>query len=149
MAGNSKLFTSSKRVVKMLLPAIAGTLFAAIFQFQGFLVACQIYLKHRNDCLMAFMTRKRSALYRKLKIARQRRLMRRNRGCWFKPGRTEQWWRNMISGATPEETWKKNFRLTREEFMDLTEQLLPYISPNLSSPNYRVLSTDKKLAITL
>ena len=95
------------------------------------------------------MTRKRSALYRKLKIARQRRLMRRNRGCWFKPGRTEQWWRNMISGATPEEAWKKNFRLTREDFMDLAEQLRPYTSPNLSSPNYRVLSTEKKLAITL
>ena len=65
--------------------AVASALFAEI-QFQGFLVASQIYAKHRHDCLMAFMTRKRSALYRKLKIAIQRQLMRRKRGCWFKPG---------------------------------------------------------------
>ena len=106
----------------MLLPVIAGALFAAIFQFSfGLLNVCQT----------------------------QRRLNRRNRGCWFKPGGTEQLWRNMISGATPEETWKKNFRLTREKFMDLAKQLCPYISLNLSSPNYRALSTEKKLAITL
>ncbi|XP_047144707.1 uncharacterized protein LOC101236227 [Hydra vulgaris] len=33
--------------------------------------------------------------------------------------------------------------------MDLAEQLKPYIAPNPKSPNYRALSTEKKLAITL
>ncbi|CAB4035871.1 Hypothetical predicted protein, partial [Paramuricea clavata] len=62
---------------------------------------------------------------------------------------TEEWWQNMISGEAPEETWKNNFRLPREVFMEFAEELRPYISPNLSSPNYRALSAEKKLALTL
>ncbi len=44
---------------------------------------------------------------------------------------------------------EKNFRLPREAFMEFAEELCPYISPNPSSPNYRALSTEKKLAVTL
>ncbi len=55
----------------------------------------------------------------------------------------------MWNGIAPEEHWKKNFRMPRESFMDLLAELNPYISPNLSSPNYRALSAEKKLALTL
>ena len=44
---------------------------------------------------------------------------------------------------------EKNFRLPRERFVELAEELRPYISPNPLSPNYRALSTEKKLAVTL
>ena len=39
--------------------------------------------------------------------------------------------------------------MTRESFMNLLAELNPYISPNQSSPNYRALSAEKKLAMTL
>ena len=49
----------------------------------------------------------------------------------------------------PAETWKKNFRMSREEFENLTNELRPSISPDPSSPNYMALSAEKKVAITL
>ena len=55
----------------------------------------------------------------------------------------------MISGETPEEEWVKNFRMTREDLFDLVHQLQPYISPDESSPNYRLISAEKKVAVTL
>ena len=44
---------------------------------------------------------------------------------------------------------EKNFRLPRGRFVELAEELRPYISPNPLSPNYRALSTEKKVAVTL
>ena len=55
----------------------------------------------------------------------------------------------MWNGIAPEEQWRKNFRMSRESFRDLLAELNPYISPNDSSPNYRTLSAEKKLALTL
>lgn len=53
------------------------------------------------------------------------------------------------SGVSPEDCWKKNFRLSRDEFRSLLNELEPYISPDPKSPNYRALSACRKLAITL
>eukprot|EP00795_Rhopilema_esculentum_P005520 gene5520-2163_t len=49
----------------------------------------------------------------------------------------------------PEYCWKKNFRMSRISFMSLADELRPTIGPRNGSPNYRGLTTDKKLAITL
>ena len=49
----------------------------------------------------------------------------------------------------PLDFWKKNLRLTRNQFFNLTNELQPYISPSLLSPNHRALNADKKLALTL
>ena len=64
-------------------------------------------------------------------------------------GRTDQWWQNMISGVSPEEDWKKNFRMTRPEFEDLCEELRPHIFPDPKSPNRQAVSVEKKVALTL
>jgi hypothetical protein len=55
----------------------------------------------------------------------------------------------MANGTAPEELWYKNFRMSRDSFMELERELRPYISPNPNSPNFRSLSSIKKLAITL
>lgn len=99
--------------------------------------------------MMAFLRRKRSVIYRKLKYERQRKLLRKKRRFWVQAGRTEEWWRNMIGGSAPEEAWKIIFRIPREGFMELADEFRPFISPNPLSPNYRALSTKKKLAVTL
>ena len=54
-----------------------------------------------------------------------------------------------VSGVTPKEFWKKNFRSEEASFFDVVSHLRPYISPNPNSPNRRALCADKKVAITL
>ena len=73
-----------------------------------------------------------------------RKLRRQKRSTWVKNGRTEAWWINMISGITPADEWKRNFRMAREEFQNLCEELRPYISPG-HSPNYHALPVEKKV----
>ena len=120
-----------------------------VMQLHGLIVMWKINEKKRNDTLMASVQNKRNFYLRKMKQARLRRLRRCKRCCWVKPGRTEQWWMNMINGTAPEEFWQKNFRMSREEFMELEKELQPYISPSPLSPNFRSLSCAKKLGITL
>ncbi len=55
----------------------------------------------------------------------------------------------MLGTETPEAFWKKNFRMSRQSFLSLADKLEPYIAPKPSSPNYRSLNTQKKLAISL
>ena len=44
---------------------------------------------------------------------------------------------------------EEKFRLLRERFFSLHEQLSPYIATDAKTPNYRCLSSEKKLAFTL
>ena len=64
-------------------------------------------------------------------------------------GRTDQWWTNLLHENVPPGTWKKNLRMSKECFYNLVAQLDPVIGPKPNSPNYRFLTTDKKLAVTL
>ena len=54
-----------------------------------------------------------------------------------------------MQGISSLEFWQKNLRLTRNQFFKLTNELQPYISPSLLSPNHRALNADKKLGLTL
>ena len=67
---------------------------------------------------------------------------------WVAPGRTDKWWMNMWNGEAIAEEWIKNFRIPKEQFNALADELSPYISPDPSSPRMG-LSVEKKLAITL
>ena len=67
---------------------------------------------------------------------------------WVAPGRTHKWWIKMWNGKAIAEGWEKNFRIPKEQFDALADELRPYISPDPSSPRIR-LSVEKKLAITL
>ena len=67
---------------------------------------------------------------------------------WVAPGRSDRWWMNMWSGEAIAEEWMKNFRMPREQFEALADELSPHISPDPSSPGMG-LSVEKKLGITL
>ncbi|XP_028416187.1 putative nuclease HARBI1 [Dendronephthya gigantea] len=54
----------------------------------------------------------------------------------------------MINEISPPEDRKKNFRMSKDQFIELCEELRPYISPG-TSPNYLALSVEKKVAVTL
>ena len=69
----------------MLLPTIAaalGGIVSLIFQMHMVVLTWKIHVKYRNDAIMAFLTRRRSVIYRKLKYVRQRRLLRKKRRFW-------------------------------------------------------------------
>ena len=71
------------------------------------------------------------------------------RSCWYKSGRTDLWWENILTGVAPTECWKFFFRMSKDSFNKLLSELRPYICPNPLTPNYRALSAEKKLAVTL
>ena len=47
----------------------------------------------------------------------------------------------MIGGNLPGSFWKKNFGMSKDLFHELAAELVPYIAPNPSSPNYHLLIT--------
>lgn len=53
---------------------------------------------------------------------------------WVAPGRSDKWWIIMLSGEAIAEEWMKNFRMPREQFEALADELSPHISPDPSSP---------------
>eukprot|EP00117_Sycon_ciliatum_P030278 scpid36435/ scgid23911/ len=85
----------------------------------------------------------------KLSTTVERRQRRAERSCWFEGGRSDDFWKNVSSGKLSAGEWKKNFRMDEQSFNELVQELEPYISPLSASPNYRKLSADVKLAITL
>ena len=136
------------KLFALLIAKLSGIL-ALFLQLQGILILWMIYQKYVMDRFFVLQTRKRNRFLQKNRLARERHLRKKKINCWYNPGRTEQWWQSMVDGESPEETWRKNFRLSREEFQKLLEEHRPYITPNPKSPNYRSLSAEKKLATTL
>lgn len=118
-------------------------------QLNGLLFCYNLYQKQIQEKVLLYYGRKRSLYFKKLKIMHIRRMNRRKRSVWVANGRTDLWWRNLITGVSPDNAWKKNFRMNRETFQELCEQLRPFVSPKESCPNYRRLSLEKKVAVTL
>ena len=52
---------------------------------------------------------------------------RRPRRFWVRPGRTQLWWKNFLNNVVVDEEWKENLRMTKRTFMELCEELSPYI----------------------
>ena len=78
-----------------------------------------------------------------------KRLARKKRSIWVRLAeRTDDWWKKMLSEDVSEQCWKKNFRMGKDAFDELVAILDPYIGPK-TSPNYRRLSSTKKVAMVL
>ena len=114
-------------------------------QFQGIL---SLYLLHRTIVcrkILAYCALKKSRMQRKAKHIHMKRMLRMKRSIWVREGRTESWWVNMIEGIAPEDEWKRNFRMTRAQFVHLCDKLVqPFISPE-TSPNHRASTLEKNL----
>ena len=68
---------------------------------------------------------------------------------WYKNGRIDKWCENTLIGILPEDGCKKNFRISRETFHYLVQEVSPWRSPKPDSPNYRAILATKKVTITL
>ena len=58
-------------------------------RLQEAVLLCQAHLRKGNYFLM------------RLKKIKQQRLRKAKRKHWLKPGRTDQWWQNMLNGVAP------------------------------------------------
>jgi len=52
---------------------------------------------------------------------------------WIAPGRTRAWWDNFVSGNVLPSEWRNNFRMSRDNFYKLCNELWPFIT---KSPRY-------------
>ena len=118
-------------------------------QINGLVLLSQLYLGNLIRMSGFDCVREKDFWKEKMRQRALKRLTRKSRSIWFYPGRSDTWWLNMINGIAPPGEWKKNFRLSEEEFRELAEKLRSYISPNPRSPNYRPIDVEKKLAVTL
>ena len=117
-----------------------------VLQCHGLFFTYKLLEMKRNQMLCMHLSAKKNYLKRKRKHAQLRRLRRKHKSVWVVVNeRTDQWWRNMIGGNLPGSFWKKNFRMSKYLFHELAAEHVHYTAPNPSSPNYRLLDTEKSL----
>ena len=56
------------------------------------------------------------------------RTSKKKRRFWIKPGRTSAWWRNFVRDVVLPEDWPENFRMSKESFINLCQQLQPFLT---------------------
>ena len=84
--------------------------------------------RYQNGLFVASFLNKRVSYWKKRLIqTHERRARRKERSTWYVKGRTDKWWKNMVSGILPEESWKKNFRMSRDKFTQLVNEVNPWI----------------------
>ena len=138
----------SRRLMIVGIMGMLSALFTVVMSAYG---AAFSWIAHQNYLItnvVCMQERKKNYFLNKLKQKRLKRLHRKKRAYWVKPGRTDLCWQNMLHGRALDDCWRKNFRLSRKVFYDLLDQLRPHISP-YPSPNTRALCAEKKLAVTL
>ena len=103
----------------------------------------------RNLSLAAYISARKRYLLRKRTNLQAHQVRRKRRSVWVINGHTDQWWQNMIGEDVPDWFWKKSFRMSKECFLELADELRPFLAPNSDSLNRRALSMEKRLAKTL
>ena len=84
--------------------------------------------------LFAFKSRSTSARKRK------------DRRFWQRSGRTSVWWLNFVGQVVIPEEWRENFRMFRENFLNLYDQLRPFLLRQRT--NMRIpISAEKQVAV--
>ena len=105
---------------------------------------------HRQNTLkniISILVFKENGIKKQL-LSRQQIKSRKKIQYWFRNCHTDKWWVDMMLAVAPvEDLWKK--KLSRPEFDKICNELRPYISPNILSPNYRALPVEKKVAAVL
>ena len=78
----------------------------------------------------------------------KKKIIRKERRHWVRPGRNNIWWKNIISGISLQDEWRENFRVSRETFDYLCNELRPFLQKketHLRKP----VSVETQVAVTL
>ena len=100
------------------------SIIASFMQLNSALLLCIMHQRRINGTILKLLLARKRGFSRRMKLAKKRRITQKRR-LWYKPGRTDLWWQNLISGVAPKEFWKKNFRLTDTMFLNLLKIFTP------------------------
>ena len=114
-----------------------------ILHLYGFFYFVVLHQQRQRQILKQLLSRNNN-LYKKQKRLRALRKLRRQKRSYWAQKRSGVWWRNMLDGVLPETEWKKNFRMSRAEVLELASQIEEKIAPDPRSPNWRMVGARKK-----
>ena len=63
-------------------------------------------------------------------------------------GRTKQWWLEFLTDEVVADEWKENFRMSKQSFLVLCEELRQYISKNTKRFG-KPISVEIQVAVTM
>ena len=115
----------------------------------GYLLATYLTNVHRarRNRLVALAeqsSRRLFALKSRSASARKRK----DRRFWQRPGRTSVWWLNFVRQVVIPEEWRENFRMSRENFLNLCDQLRPFLLRQRTNMRFPI-SVEKQVAVFL
>ena len=84
------------------------------------------YRRRRNLLVNTMERMKRRRVFRSQTLLATKN-RRGRRSMWERPGRSKIWWNNFLNGIVVANEWRENFRMTRDTFMTLTEELRPFL----------------------
>ena len=82
------------------------------------------------------------------KGAKKMRKKRKPKRFWTRPGRTGKWWQNFQDNVVILEEWIENFRLSKETFNELCDDLRPFLTKSDTTMR-KAISIETQIAITL
>ena len=86
-------------------------------------------------------------LFQAIKQNRNAR-QRKPRKHWIRPGRTSSWWDNFSNNVVVDEEWHENFRMSKENFKHLCQQLAPFLQKQVTNMR-KPVDVEKQKAVTL
>ena len=87
-------------------------------KLQGLLMLWNLNEARALSLEFGVLSKRKSKIKKKVLLKQIRRMQRKHRSKWYKPGRTDLWWQNIFMGIAPKECWKQFFRMGRDFFMN-------------------------------
>ena len=87
-------------------------------KLQGLLMLWKLNQARALSLAFGVLAKRKNEIKRKVLLKQIRRMQRKHRSTWYKPGRTDLWWQNIRMGIAPKECWKQFFRMDRDFFMN-------------------------------
>ena len=78
----------------------------------------------------------------------KKKIIRKERRHWVRPGRNNIWWKNIVSGISLQDEWRENFRVSRETFDYLCNELRPFLQKKETHLRKPVIA-ETQVAVTL
>ena len=108
----------------------------------------QNYTARKKKIMLRFLMANRHIHQVRRNLIDKRRSQSKERRFWIRPGRTSAWWSNILAERVIAEEWRENFRVSRQSFYRLCDELRPFLTKTRS--NFRIpLSVELQLAVTL
>ena len=100
---------------------------AALLQVNIVLILQTIaqYKRRKNELLNLLASVSVTSSQKGVKKKRKKRKPKR---FWTRPGRTGKWWQNFLDNVVILEEWIENFRLSKETFTELCDDLRPFLT---------------------